>query len=96
MQAILQLTKQLSAAFTINPASDAKKTSSSSASDKSATTSTTSWWKETTVYQVWPASFKDGNGDGLGDIPGLISKVMSYFSLSIVSTKLTGIALIHC
>jgi hypothetical protein len=77
MQAILQLTKQLSAAFTVNPTPSDKKTPASGVSNKSAATTATSWWKETTVYQVWPASFKDGNGDGLGDISGLISKVIS-------------------
>ncbi len=33
------------------------------------------WWKSTTVYQIYPRSFKDGNGDGIGDLSGVISKL---------------------
>lgn len=35
----------------------------------------TRWYKDTFVYQIYPRSFNDGNGDGMGDIKGIINKL---------------------
>ena len=41
------------------------------------------WWKEAVVYQLYPRSFKDANGDGIGDLKGIIDKLDYIKSLGI-------------
>ena len=35
----------------------------------------TPWWKKAVIYQIYPKSFQDSNGDGIGDLPGIISRL---------------------
>jgi oligo-1,6-glucosidase len=41
------------------------------------------WWKEAVVYQIYPRSFKDSNGDGIGDLQGIIAKLDYIKSLGV-------------
>ncbi len=49
------------------------------------------WWKEAVVYQIYPRSFKDSNGDGVGDLKGIISKLDYVKSLGIDAVWLNPI-----
>lgn len=33
------------------------------------------WWKEAVAYEIYPRSFMDTNGDGVGDLPGVLSRL---------------------
>ena len=49
------------------------------------------WWRGAVVYQVYVRSFCDGNGDGQGDFPGLISKLDYIRSLGVDAIWLSPI-----
>ncbi|WP_106769368.1 glycoside hydrolase family 13 protein [Paenibacillus faecalis] len=44
------------------------------------------WWKESVVYQIYPMSFKDSDGDGIGDLRGIISKLdyLQYLGVNVI------------
>lgn len=44
------------------------------------------WWKESVVYQIYPRSFKDSNGDGVGDLRGIIEKLdyLAYLGIDMI------------
>ena len=62
---------------------NAEKAPTSQATTDTSGVSDRKWWKEAVVYQLYPRSFKDSNGDGVGDLKGIISKLDYLKSLGI-------------
>lgn len=48
----------------------------------------TKWWHGKVAYQIYPKSFKDTNGDGFGDLPGIIEKIPYLADLGILCNPL--------
>ncbi len=44
------------------------------------------WWKESVIYQIYPRSFMDSNGDGIGDLQGIISRLdyLKYLGIDVI------------
>ena len=49
------------------------------------------WWKSSVIYQIYPKSFKDSNGDGIGDLVGIIEKLDYLKDLGVKVLWLTPI-----
>lgn len=49
------------------------------------------WWRGATFYHIFPASFKDSNGDGYGDLAGITEQVYYLKSLGVVAVRLSSI-----
>jgi alpha-glucosidase len=49
------------------------------------------WWRDGVIYQIYPRSFADANGDGLGDLPGIISRLGYLVNLGIDAIWLSPI-----
>ncbi|BDZ47836.1 glycosidase [Frondihabitans sucicola] len=51
--------------------------------DSTPTIDNSAWWRQAAIYQIYPRSFADGNGDGIGDLTGVLNRVDYLGSLGV-------------
>jgi len=49
------------------------------------------WWQKGIIYQIYPRSYQDSNGDGIGDLPGIIRRLDYVQSLNVEAVWLSPI-----
>jgi alpha-glucosidase len=64
-------------------------TTSQSSPSAPTTAADTTWWRQAAVYQIYPRSFADSDGDGVGDLPGVTSRVPYLRELGIEAVWLS-------
>ena len=84
MKVILRTTVALILLFCISSAGFSQTARTTESSDSK-------WWKEAIIYQIYPRSFKDSDGDGVGDIKGIISELDYIKSLGITAIWLNPV-----
>ncbi len=92
---LLRLTLPLLAALTAcnqtTTKTETAATQTTLATDTAALAKKPGWWKETVVYQLYPRSFQDSNGDGVGDLQGIISRLDYLKSIGVGTVWLNPI-----
>ena len=54
------------------------------------------WWHDKVAYQIYPKSFLDTNGDGIGDLRGIISKLDYLKELELISSGFSNLQIAVC
>ena len=81
----------LSALCALSPAALAQKTATAETGKAPAFTSNPAWYKGALIYEIYPRSFQDSNGDGIGDLNGITSRLDYLKTLGVDAIWLTPI-----